>query len=234
MPNSMQIHGYKPRISILLGLAYGARETAVPARALLEPTLLLTGRSAAVVYSQPAAELKRLADAGVIIKIARGYYAAVPIGKQGGAWLPSMEDLTAGLASAVYGLGRGALWGLSAARVHGAVPRAIAAGYALGPAQHRPVTLLARPGQVTFRKRDPERLDLDFLETELGPGRVTSVAQTILDLSSRAFDDEGDPRTEAVRNLMTSVDADELADLAVRVRGQAALHRARTLVAHAH
>lgn len=185
------------------------------------------------MYSQPAAELKRLTEAGAIIKIARGYYAAVPIGKQGGAWLPSMEDLTAGMASAVYGPGSGALWGLSAARVHGAVPRAIAAGYALGPAQHRPVTLLARSGRVMFRKRDPERLDLDFLDTELGPGLVTSVAQTVIDLSSRAFNDDADPRTEAVRNLMRAVDADELADLAVRVRGQAALDRARKLVAHA-
>jgi hypothetical protein len=87
---------------------------------------------------------------------------------------------------------------------------------------------------VEFRRRDPERLDLEYVDTELGPGLVTSIAQTILDLSSRAFEDEADPRTEAVRNLMSAVAVDELADLAARVRGQAALARAQKLVSHAH
>jgi hypothetical protein len=195
---------------------------------------MVTGRSAAATYAQPAGELKRLTEAGALIRIARGYYAAVPIGRQARAWSPSLEDLAAGLASAVYGPGQGALWGLSAARVHGALPRAIAIGYAFGPTQHRPITLLARPGHVEFRRRDPERLDLEYVDTELGPGLVTSIAQTILDLSSRAFEDEADPRTEAVRNLMSAVAVDELADLAARVRGQAALARAQKLVSHAH
>lgn len=200
---------------------------------LLEPTLLLTGKSAAAVYAQPAAELKRLTDAGAVVKIARGYYAAVPIGKQATSWLPSMEDLAAGLATAVHGHGNGVLWGLSAARVHGALPRAIATGYAFGPTQHRPIALLLRQGLVQFRKRDPERLDVEYLDTELGPGLVTSAAQTILDLSSSALAGEGDLRTEAVRNLMNVVDLDELVDLATRVRGLAALNRARKVAPHA-
>jgi hypothetical protein len=210
-----------------------SRVTAVPSGALLKPTLMLTGRSAAQTYAQPKGELRRLEEGGAVLRIARGYYAAIPIEKQPGAWLPSLEDLAAGLASAVYGPGKGALWGLSAARVHGALPRAMATGFAFGPAQHRPITLLARPGQVQFRMRDPERLDVEFLDTELGPGLVTSVAQTILDLSSRAFEGEADPATEAVRNLMRVVDADELVDLAGRVRGQAALARARKLMSDA-
>lgn len=210
-----------------------SRVAAVPADALLKPTLMLTGRSAAEVYAQPAGELKRLAEAGAIVKVARGYYAAVPVGKIAGSWLPSMEDLTAGLASAVFGPGNGVLWGLSAARAHGALPRAIATGYAFGPTQHRPIPLLLRPGQVQFRKRDPERLDVDYLDTELGPGLVTSVSQTILDLSGRAFEGTGDLRTESVLNLMKVVDLDELMALATRVRGLTALNRARKVAAHA-
>lgn len=204
--------------------------TAVPSGALLLPTLMLTGRSAGAVYAQPAAELKRLHEAGAIVKVARGYYAAVPVGKTGHGWLPSTEDLTAGLASAVYGPGSGAVWGLSAARMHGALPRAIAAGFACGPRQHRPIRLTIRAGEVTFRMRDPERLALDYVETELGPGLVTSIAQTILDLSSRPFVEDADPRREAVLNLMGVVDPDELADLARSVRGHTALGRARALV----
>lgn len=194
---------------------------------------MLTGRSASAVYSNPGAALMRLTDAGATIKIARGYYAAVPLGKLAASWLPAMEDLAAGLASAVYGPGAGVLWGLSAARVHGAIPRAIGIGYAFGPAQHRPIALVCRPGQVQFRKRDPDRLDVEYLNTELGPGLVTSIAQTILDLSSRDFERDGELRTEAVHNLMTVVEPDELAELAARTRGLAALQRARKVVSHA-
>lgn len=209
------------------------REIAVPTGALLQPTLLVTGASAAAVYAQPAAELKRLADAGAIVKIARGIYAAVPVGKQAENWLPSMEDLASGIASVVYGPGVGVLWGLSAARVHGALPRAISVGYACGPAQHRPITLLPRSGQVLFSKRNTDHLGVEYFDTELGPGLVTSKTQTILDLSRSSFDVEGDLRTEAVRTLMMMVDLEELADLAAQSRGMTALARARKLVSRA-
>ncbi|MFM7145170.1 MAG: hypothetical protein ACKOW5_02410 [Actinomycetales bacterium] len=205
----------------------------MPTGALLKPTLVITGRSAAQVYAQPAAELKRLTDAGATIKIARGFYAAVPIGKESASWLPSIEDLAAGLASAVYGPGKGVLWGLSAARVHGALARAIATAHAFGPTQHRPVALVPRPGQVQFRKRNPQRLDIDYFDTELGPGLVTSVAQTILDLSTREFEGDADLRMEAVRNLMNVVDLEELSEVATRVRGLAAMKRARAVASHA-
>lgn len=194
---------------------------------------MLTGRSAARVYAQPAAELARLTRGGAAIKLARGFYAAVPVDKRGRTWLPSLEDITAGIATAVYGPGNGALWGLSAARVHGALPRALSVGYAFGPAQHRSIPLIAHAGRVEFRRRDPQRLALEFLDTELGPGLVTSVAQTILDLSSQDFSHEADVRSEAVRNLMSLVDGAELTDLADRVRGRTALARARKLVSDA-
>ena len=207
-----------------------AASTSVPTAALVAPTLMITGRSAAGVYAQPAPELARLTRGGAAIKLARGFYAAVPIDKRGRDWLPSLEDITAGIATAIYGPGNGALWGLSAARVHGALPRALSVGYAFGPAQHRPIELTARAGQIEFRKRDPQRLELEFLQTELGPALVTSVAQTILDLSSRDFSDGFGVRSEAVRNLLFRIDTDELTEVADRVRGRTALARALRLV----
>jgi hypothetical protein len=205
------------------------RGTSVPPGALIAPTLMLTGRSAAGVYAQPAAELSRLAKAGAIVKLARGYYAAVPVDKRGTDWTPSVEDIAVGMATAVYGPDRGAAWGLSAARVHGALPRAIATGFVLGPTQHRPIALTARSGHIEFRKRDPDRLDLELVTTAVGPGLVTSVEQTILDLSTHDFEDD-DLRTEAVRTLAARADHATLEDLAERTRGHAALRRIRRLI----
>lgn len=205
----------------------------VPAEALLSHTLMLTGRSALGVYAQPAAELARLTRNGAAIKLARGFYAAVPVGKSAESWLPSLESTAAGIANAIYGVGTGAIWGLSAARVHGALPRALSVGYAMGPTQHGVVDLIARSGHVEFRCRDTRRLELEYFDTDLGPGLMTSIAQTILDLSSSDFKESGDPRSEAVRNLVAMVEPSELDDLAQRVRGKAALGRVRQLVAHA-
>lgn len=194
---------------------------------------MLTGRSASRVYAQPAAELARLTKRGAAIKLARGFYAAVPVGKAADSWLPSLEATAAGIASAVYGVGNGAIWGLSAARVHGVLPRALSVGYAMGPTQHGTVKLIARPGRVEFRCRDTQRLELEYFDTDLGPGLVTSVAQTILDLSSSEFAAFDDPRSEAVRNLLAMVEPRELEVLSERVRGKAALARAKRLMAHA-
>jgi hypothetical protein len=199
----------------------------------MRPTLVVTGRSAARAYAQPAAELKRLTEAGALLKVARGIFVAVPVHRRAGDWLPSMEDLALAVAVAVHGVDHGALWGLSAARLHGALPRAIATGFVLGPRQHRAIPLAARPGSVECVKRDPERRDLELVTTEVGPGLVTTVAQTILDLSGRDFHAEDDLRREAVRALMVRVDVAELEDLARRVRGNAALRRAQRLGADA-
>lgn len=204
-------------------------ETAVPPDALIAPTLMITGRSAKQAYAQPGPQLDRLAKAGAILRIAHGYYVAVPIDKRDGGWTPSLDALTAGLATAVYGSGRGVVWGLSAARLHGALPRAMAIGYAFGPAQHRRIYLLDRVGRVEFRKRDPERLDVEYLSTEVGPGLVTTIEQTVLDLSGPDLEND-EVRAGAVRNLVGLTSLDDIADLAARVRGGAAFARARKLV----
>ena len=63
---------------------------------------------------------------------------------------------------------------------------------------------------------------MEYLSTELGPGLVTSIEQTILDLSGQEFVSDSEPRVEAVRNLMAMANSDRLAELAARVRGRAA------------
>lgn len=190
---------------------------------------MITGRSAAAAYAQPAAELARLAEAGRVLRVARGYYAAVPVDKVGTDWRPSLESLAAGIAIAVYGVGRGALWGLSAARVHGGLPRAISTGFAFGDRQHRPVQLTTRSGRVMFRKRDPDRLSLETVVTDIGPALVTTVEQTILDLCASPITDPADPRTESVLSLMAMTTEHRVQHLAGRVRGASAWNRARRL-----
>lgn len=206
------------------------RVSTVPSGALVHPTLMVTVQSASAVYAHPAGEVKRLEATGALLKVARGYYIAVPIHKRNGHWLPSMEAIAAGMSVSIYGPDDGAIWGLSAARIHGCLPRAISTGYACGPRQHRKIDLVARDGDVQFMKRDTERLDLELFNSEIGPALVTSVAQTILDLGRREFNAESSTRTEVVRNLMSQVDTSELINLAARSRGQTALKRALRLV----
>ena len=215
-------------------MSSATRQVGIPSGIFLDPTLMATGLSAAKVYSQPAAELARLTKAGVLFKVARGYYAAVPINKRNTNWRPSLETLSAGVCNAVHGPGNGALWGLSAARIHGALPRAIAIGYVSGPTQHRPIEWQSGSGTVEFRKRNMHRLDLQFLDTELGPVLVTSIDQTILDLSAQSFINAQDLRAEAVKMLMGMTSIDRLMALAIRVRGQAAFARVRKLQSDAH
>lgn len=73
-----------------------------------------------------------------------------------------------------------ALVGPSAARAHNSYPRALGEVYVAVPAQHRARHTVV--GQVRFVTRDIAKLDTVRTETDLGPGWVTSVEQTALDL----------------------------------------------------
>jgi len=214
-------------------MAGTGRATAVPAEALIYPTLMLTGVSAATVYQHPAGELRRLMKAGAILRLAHGYYCAVPVEFRDQDWSPSLESTVAGLAIAIYGPGAGIVCGLSAARVHTAIPRAIGVGHACGPRQHAAVTLTGQFGTVHFHKRDPQNLDIELWSTDVGPGHVTTVEQTILDLSTKAFGNPKDQRADAVLNLMERADHARLEEIAELHRGRTALTRARELYDHA-
>ena len=73
--------------------------------------------------------------------------------------------------------------GISAARRHGAVPRAVGVAVVAVPKQ-RP-RLETRFGAVVFVKRDVARLDVERVDTQVTSGWMTTVEQTLLDLAAR-------------------------------------------------
>jgi predicted transcriptional regulator of viral defense system len=188
---------------------------------------------AADVYAHPRPEFHRLARRGLLHRLTNGYYAIVPRDRIGDDdWRPSLEAAAVGIAAAAYGADRAVLMGLSAARLHGALPRAIGVAVVAVPRQRDPVDLLDRDARVLFVRRDPDALDAERLPTDLGPALVTGVEQTVLDLAHRP--DLGDLRDEvrpAIQALLPRCDEARLGELAGQQRRRAALHRARDWVA---
>ncbi len=89
--------------------------------------------------------------------------------------MPTLEAVAAGAATALYGERVPVLMHLTAARLHGALPRAIATAVVAVPEQHRPVRVADRPeGTITFVARDVDTLDAVLLRTDLGPALVTT------------------------------------------------------------
>jgi hypothetical protein len=151
----------------------------------------------------------------------------VPPDRVRGTWLPELEAAAAGLAAAAYGPDRAVLMGLSAARQHGALPRAIAVAVVAVPRQHAPLTLTDRPARVLFVQRDVERLDAERTRTELGPALVTGIEQTVLDLARRPeLGGMPDEARNAVRALLHRADQTVLDQLADNQRLRSALGRA--------
>jgi hypothetical protein len=137
-----------------------------------------------------------------------------------------LEAAAFGIAAADYGVPAVALMGLSAARVHGALPRALGVAVLAVPKQ-RPVLRLAdRDASIVFVPRDVDRLDVQRTDTELGAGWVTGVEQTLLDLAARP--DQGgllDAAAEAAAALLPRADRDRLTRLATAQRRQPTLRR---------
>src|SRR5674476_928816 len=75
------------------------------------------------VYAFPGPALAALARRGVMHRLAHGIYCAVPPEHIGDTWRPSLEATTAAIATALYGDRIPILTGLTAARVHQALPR---------------------------------------------------------------------------------------------------------------
>ena len=95
-----------------------------------------------------------------------------------GVWRPEIEALALGIGQADYGVNGVALMHPSAARVQGAIPRAIAVAVLAVPKQ-RP-TLETTCSRIVFVKRDVARLKRMRIETELATGWCTSIEQTAL------------------------------------------------------
>lgn len=201
--------------------------TPIPSELAGYPLRTLRTRDAAVSYAHPRAEVARLAKRGLLHRVANGYYVVVPADMVGRDWIPNLEAAAAGIASATCGASNAVVMGISAARLHGAIPRALATAVVAIPKQHRPISLTDRTATIHFVKRSTSDLDAERIDTPLGPALVTSPEQTILDLAHRPR--LGDAEVEipsAVAALHRNSDDERLRTLAVEQRLMAALRRA--------
>lgn len=202
------------------------RSTPVPTDLAHAPLRTIRPSDATSVYAHPRAQLARLTEHGVLHRLSDGYYIVVPQDMVGRQWMPSLESAAAGIGSAIYGPDDVVVMGVSAARLHGAIPRALATAVVAVPRQHRPIALSDRPALVRFVKRDTISLDAERVRTELGPVLATTPEQTVLDLAHRPAlgDAEADVRS-AVAALFGRSDKDRLLELATAQRRLASLRR---------
>lgn len=200
----------------------------VPPVLLRGSSRVLRPRDATGVYANPRGEFARLARAGALHRLATGYYAVVSDDQLGQGWIPELETAAWGVAAADEGIDSVALMGLSAARIHGAVPRALAVAV-VAATRHRSTLYLAdRAATVLFVRRRVAALDVQRHTSELGQGWVATIEQTVLDLAARP--DLGglpDQARSAAHDLLARCDGQLLDELAVGQRRQASLARLR-------
>jgi hypothetical protein len=185
------------------------------------------------LYVNPSSELTRLVDQGIAQRISRGYFVLVPsqwLGYED--WRPKIEAVGLGIGIADYGVPNVALMGISAARLHGTVPRALAVASIAVPKQ-RP-TIHSAWGHIVFHTRDVNELDLERVDTELASGYQTTAEQTILDLARwpSAWKTSLKMISESIETLAYRADWALVRDLALSQRQPSAYMRARW-VAHA-
>lgn len=189
---------------------------------------VFTTRDAQAAYTSPRPQLKRLTDAGLLRRLHGGIFAIVPAEHVGRPWTPPLEAAAVGLEAARSGRDSAVLMGLSAARMHGAVPRALGRATVATRTQRRPITLEGTRLEVRFVKRRVDELDADLTTTALGDVLVTSVEQTILDLADpRIQDAEAVAEREAILWLTPRANHTTLKELASRQRLGRALRRAQ-------
>lgn len=216
--------GFKPTEVTLMPARQVGR---LPASLLRRPIRVLRPRDAAGVYGHPRPEFARLARSGVLHKLATGYYAVVPEDRVGLPWLPDLESSALGIAAADEGVASAALMGVSAARLHGAVPRALGVAVVAAARHRATIELSDRDASVVFVRRDVGRIDVERRALELGQGWVTTVEQTIVDLASRPeLGGVADESHHAVSALLPRADRRLVRDLAVAQRKTGAVDRA--------
>lgn len=142
------------------------------------------------------------------------------------SWRPPIEELALGLGITDHGEDAVVLMGLSAARLHGVVPRAHAVGWLAVEVSRRPLDA-GRYGMVTFITRTVQALDTVRVRTELADGWMTSVEQTIIDLARHPRYGGGqDLADTAIRALWSKAAVPLVDELAQSQRGTAAIGRA--------
>ncbi|MGC7100374.1 type IV toxin-antitoxin system AbiEi family antitoxin [Amycolatopsis lurida] len=197
------------------------------------PPVLLGGamrvirpRDAARVYAHARPEVARLARAGALHRLTSGYYAVVPDDRVGRHWLPELEPAAVGIAVADEGVDTVAAMGLSAARLHGAIPRALGVAIVATGRHRSPLRFGDRAATALYVRRKVSTLDVERRSDELGTYWVTTVEQTVLDLAARpGLGDLPDEATAAARALLPRADQDILKELATAQRRQAPLRR---------
>lgn len=204
----------------------------LPAELAQRQLRVLRPQDASSVYAHPRPEIARLARAGLLHPLARGFYAVVPQDRAGDrTWRPSLEAAAAGIAAAQHDAVEVVLMHLSAARVYGAVPRALSVAVVAVPRQRPGLRLTDRDAHVVFVERDTGRLDAERLGTDLGPALVTTVEQTVLDLARRpALGSVEEEAWSSLRALLPRADRDVLWRLAGEQRLRASLERAEARV----
>jgi predicted transcriptional regulator of viral defense system len=200
--------------------------------ARVPPALLNGGRvlrpiDAQDVYTNPRADFARLERRGALHRLAPGLFAAVPDDAVGADWLPPLEAAALAIAATGGHTAEAALMGISAARVHAAIPRALNVAVVAVERHRRTLHLTDRKAEVLFVRRDVARLDVQRYQTELGQGWVTTVEQTLLDLIARPdLGNTPDAAREAIAALIPRADTDLLRELAAAQRRRGAVERA--------
>lgn len=193
---------------------------------------LRVGRTSSFPLDRPDAELQRLAEAGTVLALTKGFYALVPEDRRGEhtTWRPSIEGAALGIAAAMHSPDEVALVGPSAARAHRCYPRALGTGFVAVPQQRRPRQTII--GEIRFVERDINKLDTVRVETDLGPGWATSVEQTALDLCRNrpAWNITSEARSEMIRRLADRIDWDVIDEVAKTTRGVKTLRRLQTML----
>ena len=171
---------------------------------------VLRPKDAQEIYTRPALQFHRLEKEGVLLKVTHGYYAHIPEASRGGNWRPEIEALALGIGQADYGKNEVALMHISAARIHGAIPRALAVAVVAVP-KRRP-NLETTCGRIIFVQRAVSSLKKIRIETELATGWCTSIEQTALDLAGRPDLVKGldEVAREAARTLFDRVNEKKL------------------------
>ncbi|WP_232236273.1 type IV toxin-antitoxin system AbiEi family antitoxin [Nocardia sp. BMG51109] len=211
-------------------VGHASRQAGIRPELARLPLRTLTPSDAADIYRHPRQQLAKLTARGLLHRPAYGYYIVVPQDRVDQSWQPELEAVAAGIATAAFDPDHAILMGASAARVHGAIPRALAVAVVAVPKQRAPLQLIDRAAIVRFVTRDTDRLDAELIGTTLGPTLVTTPEQTVLDLAHRP--ELGDADTEvptAIRTLYRRCDPGRLAELATHQRLRAALDRATAI-----
>ena len=206
----------------------------LPRALTVAPLRVVRPQDLSEVYTQPSVQLARLVRQGRVHRIAHGFYV-VPPDDAPLSWEPTLEAVAAGVATAIFAQRVPVLMHLSAARLHGALPRAIGNAFVAVPRQHAPVPLLDdRSSTVIFVARDVDALDSVLQPTDLGPTLVTGIEQTIVDLARRpALGGLATEARAAAMDLWPRADQAVLDDLAGRQRAVSPVARLRSLVSAA-